>query len=344
MSTIFPGSASVGQVFEGYSFNGIAWDIIGIDLTANYPEISEGFISASVIPSVIARTNWVEEEISSIDMTPFVTHSSASTTYATINYVDNEINNIDALPLQDGNSGKFLSTSGSVASWESVDALPTQSGNNGKFLTTNGSSASWAEVDLTSAINTASAAAVTYLVDSAPSALNTLNELAAALGDDENFATTVTASLSNKLDLSSASTTYAPLNSPSLTTPNIGVATGASLVLTNNVVSHVDRVTPSFTSNVYTLNGTEDGNLVLLNNSSTDGTLYVPTDSTYSFLNGTQITFVQSGSGQITIAATDPNTTTINYTPGNKLRSQWSAATLIKITNNTWILMGDLTV
>jgi hypothetical protein len=43
---------------------------------------------------------------------------------------DNEINNIDALPLQDGNSGKFLSTSGSVASWESVDALPTQSGNN----------------------------------------------------------------------------------------------------------------------------------------------------------------------------------------------------------------------
>jgi hypothetical protein len=36
MSTIFPGSASVGQVFDGYSFDGTAWNIIGIDLTADY--------------------------------------------------------------------------------------------------------------------------------------------------------------------------------------------------------------------------------------------------------------------------------------------------------------------
>ena len=55
----------------------------------------------------------------------------------------------------------------------------------------------------------ASAAAVSYLVDSAPGALDTLNELANALGDDENFATTVTNSLSSKLSISSASATYA---------------------------------------------------------------------------------------------------------------------------------------
>mgnify|MGYP001252779693 CR=1 FL=1 len=41
---------------------------------------------------------------------------------------------------------------------------------------------------------------VSNLVDSAPAALNTLNELAAALGDDANFSTTVTNSLSNKLE------------------------------------------------------------------------------------------------------------------------------------------------
>jgi hypothetical protein len=41
MSTIFPGSASVGQIFDGYEFNGVAWDIIGIDLTADYqPKIT----------------------------------------------------------------------------------------------------------------------------------------------------------------------------------------------------------------------------------------------------------------------------------------------------------------
>jgi hypothetical protein len=57
-------------------------------------------------------------------------------------------------------------------------------------------------------LSSASAAAVTAIVDSAPETLNTLNELAAALGDDANFASTVTTSLGNKLDTSTASSTY----------------------------------------------------------------------------------------------------------------------------------------
>lgn len=44
--------------------------------------------------------------------------------------------------------------------------------------------------------------AVAALVDSAPSTLNTLNELAAALGDNENYASTITTALSNKAPLS----------------------------------------------------------------------------------------------------------------------------------------------
>ena len=44
-------------------------------------------------------------------------------------------------------------------------------------------------------------ATVEGLVDSAPTTLDTLNELAAALGDDPNFATTVTNSLAGKLSL-----------------------------------------------------------------------------------------------------------------------------------------------
>jgi hypothetical protein len=50
-------------------------------------------------------------------------------------------------------------------------------------------------------------AALTALVDSSPAALDTLNELAAALGDDPNFATTMTNALALK----------APLASPALT-------------------------------------------------------------------------------------------------------------------------------
>ena len=43
--------------------------------------------------------------------------------------------------------------------------------------------------------------AVSNLVDSAPGALNTLNELAAAMGDDANFSTTVTNSIATKMPL-----------------------------------------------------------------------------------------------------------------------------------------------
>jgi hypothetical protein len=57
-------------------------------------------------------------------------------------------------------------------------------------------------IDLTSTINTASAAAVNFLVDGAPAALNTLNELAAALEDNADV-------LDLYLTQSSASSIYA---------------------------------------------------------------------------------------------------------------------------------------
>ena len=50
--------------------------------------------------------------------------------------------------------------------------------------------------------------AVSSLVDSAPGLLDTLNEIAAAIGDDANFATTITTALSAKLDITTAASTY----------------------------------------------------------------------------------------------------------------------------------------
>jgi hypothetical protein len=49
--------------------------------------------------------------------------------------------------------------------------------------------------------------AVTNLVDNSPAALNTLNELAAALGDDASFSTTVTNSIAAKLPLAGGAVT-----------------------------------------------------------------------------------------------------------------------------------------
>ena len=74
------------------------------------------------------------------------------------------------------------------------------------------------------------------LVDSAPEALNTLNELAAALGDDANFATTVTNNLANKADISDFEL-YKELNSPNtdiFTILNGTIAELAFLKITGN--------------------------------------------------------------------------------------------------------------
>ena len=48
---------------------------------------------------------------------------------------------------------------------------------------------------------------INNLIDAAPGALNTLNELAAALGDDANFSTTVTNSIATKLSLAGGTMT-----------------------------------------------------------------------------------------------------------------------------------------
>lgn len=52
---------------------------------------------------------------------------------------------------------------------------------------------------LATAVQTLIASAVSSILAGAPDQLNTLNELAAALGDDQNFATTVTNALASKL-------------------------------------------------------------------------------------------------------------------------------------------------
>jgi hypothetical protein len=51
----------------------------------------------------------------------------------------------------------------------------------------------------------AATTAVANVIDTAPAALNTLNELAAALGDDANFSATITASIGTKLNSSAVS-------------------------------------------------------------------------------------------------------------------------------------------
>jgi len=67
--------------------------------------------------------------------------------------------------------------------------------------------ASTIEVPTENAVKTYVDTEIAGLADSAPETLNTLNELAAALGDDANFATTVTNSIATKLPLAGGTLT-----------------------------------------------------------------------------------------------------------------------------------------
>lgn len=118
--------------------------------------------------------------------------------------------------------------------------------------------------------------------------------------------------------------------SPTLTTPVITQGTD----------------TPSFSSNAYTLGASDAGKLLLASNSTTAGTVNIPTDATTNFATGTQITILQTGTGQLTIAAATPGTTTVYSTGATaaspKCRAQYSAITIIKSAANTWYAIGDI--
>ena len=51
-----------------------------------------------------------------------------------------------AVPTQTGQSGKYLTTDGTTASWGTVSQVPSQTGQTGKYLTTDGTTASWSTV------------------------------------------------------------------------------------------------------------------------------------------------------------------------------------------------------
>ena len=84
---------------------------------------------------------------------------------------------------------------------------------------------------------------VANLVDSAPGTLDTLNELAAALGDDANFATTVTNSIATKLATADFNTTF---DNRLATKSTTNLTEGTNLYFTDaRVDTHLNQSNPT---------------------------------------------------------------------------------------------------
>ena len=76
-----------------------------------------------------------------------------------------------------------------------------------------------------------------------------------------------------------------------------------------------------------------------MNNGSAQ-TVTVPPNSSVAIAVGSQVQVAGLGAGEITMAA--GSGVTLRYTPGLKLRAQYSSVTCIKIATDEWILVGDL--
>jgi hypothetical protein len=126
-------------------------------------------------------------------------------------------------------------------------------------------------------------AQVAGVVDSAPSALNTLNELAAALGDDANFSTTTSTALGNRLRVDTAAQGLTGTQQANAIT-NLGItATKAELNYVDGVTSNIQtqlngkQATGNYLTTSSTFGGDVSGtynNIVVANNSHEHSQLY----------------------------------------------------------------------
>jgi hypothetical protein len=94
---------------------------------------------------------------------------------------------------------------------------------------------------------------------------------------------------------------------------------------------------PTFTSNNYTLIAGDKDKILLASNSTTAGTVTVPSGV---FSVGSVITIVQTGTGQLTLTASG---TTINSNGSKlKLNGQYASCQLICTASNTFLAIGNL--
>jgi len=202
-------------------------------------------------------------------------------------------------------------------------------------------------------------AEVANLVNSAGATLDTLGEIATALGNDAALSTTLTNSIALKAPLASPTftgTVTLPTNTVTSsmildgTIVDIDINSSAAIsysklslsnsITTTDLVSGPARAGFNSILNEqtasYTLQATDLAKLVTIDSAS-NTTITVPN----ILSDGDRIDILRKhATGEVTFVG--GSGVNVYGTPGYRLRAQWSGATLVKLAANTWVVMGDL--
>ncbi|WP_010089508.1 gp53-like domain-containing protein [Burkholderia ubonensis] len=177
-------------------------------------------------------------------------------------------------------------------------------------------------------------AAISALVDAAPGALDTLNELAKALGNDPNFATTMTNALALKAALDSPIFTGTP-KAP--TPPQFDNSTKlATAAFVQTAMGNLQSFTMNPGTNA-TLTQAQAGGGWDIYGACTitlPSTVGLPLGACYSFSVGAAVTFNCVGSDQIYFNDSTPTTTSFVPVTGTAFR-------LVKINANQWLVFSE---
>jgi hypothetical protein len=263
--------------------------------TSRAPTVSPTFTGSVVLPSATSIGNVSSTEVSYLDgvtsaiQTQFSGKANSSHTHAgTVDGVD-----IAAFKTAyDSHTHTFAS----------LTSKPTT-------LAGFGITDAYTQTQVNSQISAATAA----LVDSSPATLDTLNELAAALGDDPNFATTTATSIGLKAPLASPSFTGTVVlpSGQALIAPALGTVASGNIAACTGL--------PIINGTTGTLSAARGGTGVITSTGSGSNVLSTSALLTTPIIGGTGSLFNGATSGAITLraaAVAGANTLTLPATSG----------------------------
>ena len=319
MTTVAPSQGDIAY-FDGTNWVAQPWTIQGASGVSTSAESSGDILlynGTNYVNTAHTLENVTNVTITSVSDGQFLKWDNATSNWVnasipTINSVgdigDVSISGFGGSP----SGGQVLHWSVADSAWVNTDILVDTPLTGTPTAPTATAGTNTTQIATTEFVSTA----VANLIDSAPGTLDTLNELAAALGDDANFSTTVTNSLALK----------APLASPTFT-GTVSLPTGTKV--------RQNWYHQNITTNV---TGTYSG-AMMYNGSTSAVTFYIQTDATGSWQNGDWFEVTQVNTGQVTVGAASG--VTLLGANGFKCRERYSVIVCKRYAANQWIVYGD---